>query len=111
MIVGGGAACACLSVALVGCNDAKSDANEQQQAGTDPVPPEPETECVGEVLNFLPKRPDVLNYSDDIKQGKTTVRVHFAVPFTGEYRFGFDAGGNRDYEGAELVRATLNGHI
>lgn len=100
-----------LSVALVGCNDAKPDANEQQQAGTAPVPPEPETECVGEVLNFLPKRPDVLSYSDDIKQGKTTVRVHFAVPFTGEYRFGFDAGGNRDYEGAELVRATLNGHI
>lgn len=100
-----------LSVALVGCNDAEPDANEQQQAVTDPVPPEPETECVGEVLNFLPKRPDVLSYSDDIKQGKTTVRVRFAVPFTGEYRFGFDVGGNRDYEGAELVRATLNGHI
>lgn len=98
-----------LSVALVGCDDAKSDANEQEQAGTAPVPPEPETEYVVDVLNFLPKRPDVWSYSDDIKQGKTTVRVHFAVPFTGEYRFGFDAGGNWDYEGAELIRATLNG--
>lgn len=97
-----------LAATLVACNEDGQDNKQQTQPSDDPVTPEPETEYVVDVLNFLPERPDIWSYGGELEQGKTTVRVHFTVPFTGEYRFNFEAGGNSDYEGAALTRATLN---
>ncbi len=97
-----------LAATLVACNEGGQDNKQQTQPSDDPVTPEPETEYVVDVLNFLPERPDIWSYGGELEQGKTTVRVHFTVPFTGEYRFNFEAGGNSDYEGAALTRATLN---
>lgn len=100
-----------LAVTLTACVNNENKGKTEEQSPEVPSVPDAEIEYVVDVLNFTPEHSrDLWSYGGAVEKGKTTVRVHFTAPLSGEYVFLFEARALQSgKKGAKITGADLNG--